>query len=296
MRIDLHTHSTASDGTESPAELVRTAVSAGLDVLAVTDHDTTAGWDVAFEARPPGLTIVPGVEFSCVHHDGDGRRISLHLLAYLVDRDDPAITAEWARLQDSRRVRGRTMVERLVADGYPITWQQVSDLAAGGSVGRPHIGRALVNVGVVPDVSTAFTQLLSSRQPYYVHKADTDVFDAIALIVGARGLPVFAHPLARRRGPVVTDETIAAMAQAGMVGIEVHHPDHDAEDTAHAAHLAADLGLLGTGSSDYHGTNKPTPIGARLTDPEVYEALVSLPAAVDPVGAARSAGRAPEVE
>ncbi|MGI8679488.1 MAG: PHP domain-containing protein [Jatrophihabitans sp.] len=294
MRIDLHTHSTASDGTQSPGDLVRTAAAAGLDVLALTDHDTTAGWDAAIAARPPGLTIVPGVEFSCVHHGEDGRRISLHLLAYLVDRDDPAITAEWARLRDSRRVRGRTMVDRLAADGYPITWEQVSDLADGGSVGRPHIGRALVDAGVVPDVSTAFAQLLSSRQRYYIRKADTDVFDAIALILAARGLPVFAHPLARRRGPVVADETIAAMARAGMVGLEVHHPDHDAQDTAHAARLAADLDLLATGSSDYHGTNKPTPIGARLTDPTVYEKLISLPAALAPIGdpnaAARSAG------
>src|ERR1700712_2662765 len=140
MRIDLHAHTTASDGTDSPAELVRAASAANLDVLAITDHDTTAGWDEAFAARPDGLTIVPGVEFSCVHHDPDGRRVSLHLLAYLVDRDNPAIRPEWARLRDSRRTRAETMVGRLVADGYPISWPQVLALAGEGAVGRPHIG------------------------------------------------------------------------------------------------------------------------------------------------------------
>lgn len=283
MRIDLHTHSTASDGTDTPAELVRAAAAAGMDVVAITDHDTTAGWDAALAAKPAGLAVVRGVEFSCVHHAADGRRVSLHLLAYLVDPSDPAIRAEWERLRASRVTRGRTMVERLAVDGYPITWQQVERLAAGGSVGRPHIGRALVEAGVVHDVETAFADLLGSRRPYYVRKADTDVFDAIRLVRAARGLPVFAHPLARRRGPVVDDDVIAAMAAAGMVGLEVHHPDHDADDTAHAARLAADLDLLGTGSSDFHGTNKPTPIGARLTDPAVYERMLAMPAALEPV-------------
>jgi predicted metal-dependent phosphoesterase TrpH len=284
MRIDLHTHSTASDGTDSPAELVAAAAAAGLDVVAITDHDSTAGWRDAFAARPPGLTIVPGVEFSCVHRDGDGRRISLHLLAYLVDPDNVAIQSEWQRLRDSRRVRGEAMVENLIADGYPITWEQVSSLAAGGSVGRPHIGRALVDSGVVADVDTAFRELLSSRQRYYVRKLDTDVFDAIRLVRAAGGLPVFAHPIARRRGPVVSDPTIADMAAAGLVGLEVDHPDHEPDDRAHAAALARDLDLIGTGSSDYHGTNKPTLIGARQTATEAYERLLALPTAIRPVG------------
>ncbi|MEO9138242.1 MAG: PHP domain-containing protein [Jatrophihabitans sp.] len=283
MRIDLHTHSSASDGTDPPAQLIRTAAEAGLDVVAITDHDTTAGWDEALAARPSGLTVIRGVEFSCVHREPDGRPISLHLLAYLVDPDDPEITAEWARLRASRLVRAETMVQRLVADGYPITWDRVRTLAAGGSVGRPHIGRALAEARVVPDVTTAFAELLSSRQSYYVRKADTDVFEALALITGAGGLPVFAHPLARRRGPVVSDDVIAAMTSAGLVGLEVDHPDHDATDAAHAAGLARDLGLLGTGSSDYHGTNKTTRIGARLTEPDVYAALIDRPAALSPV-------------
>jgi hypothetical protein len=284
VRIDLHAHSTASDGTDPPAGLVRAAAAAGLDVVAITDHDTTAGWAEAFAARPAGLTIVPGVEFSCVHHGPDGRRVSLHLLAYLADPDDAAIGAEWARLRESRRTRAQTMVTRLVADGYPISWPQVDALAAGGAVGRPHIGRALVESGVAPDVETAFAKLLSSRQPYYVRKVDTDVFEALRLVRAAGGLPVFAHPIAHRRGPVVDDAVVAAMADAGMIGLEVDHPDHDADDRAHAAALARELGLLGTGSSDYHGTNKRNRLGAELTHPEIYEQLLALPAARRPEG------------
>lgn len=284
MRIDLHTHSTASDGTDSPAELVQAAVAAGLDVIAITDHDTTAGWAEALAARPAGLTVVPGVEFSCVHREPDGRTISLHLLAYLVNPDEPAITAEWARLRAARLDRGERMVANLVAAGYPISWAQVSELAAGGSVGRPHIGRALVAAGVVPDVDTAFRELMSSRQPYYVRKPDTEVFTALRLIRDAGGVAVFAHPIARRRGPVVSDRTVADLAAAGLVGMEVDHPDYDPDDRAHAHGLAADLGLVGTGSSDYHGRNKTTGLGARLTDPAAYGQLLDRSTALRPVG------------
>jgi 3',5'-nucleoside bisphosphate phosphatase len=286
MRIDLHTHSAASDGTDSPAGLMRTAAAAGLDVVAITDHDTTAGWDEALAARPDALTVVPGVEFSCVHHPPEGRRVSLHLLAYLADPEDPAITAEWERLRHSRLTRAETMVRRFEEDGYPISWDGVLALAAGGTVGRPHIGRALVDAGVVPDVDTAFGDLLSSRRRYYERKADTDVFTAIRLVVAAGGIPVFAHPIAKRRGPVVDDDVVAAMAEAGLVGLEVDHPDHDADDRAHAAGLARDLGLVATGSSDYHGSNKTTPIGARTTDPEQFARLVDRPTARRPVGPA----------
>jgi predicted metal-dependent phosphoesterase TrpH len=283
MRIDLHAHSSASDGTDSPAELVRAAAAAGLDVVAITDHDTTAGWDEAFAACPPGLTVVPGVEFSAVHQGRDGRRVTLHLLGYCFDPADSALQETWRRLRESRRERGRAIVENLVADGYPITWEQVSRLVPSGSIGRPHIGRALVDAGVVPDLDTAFRGLLSSRQKYYVRKQDADVFEAIALIRAAGGIPVFAHPRATRRGPTVDDETVAAMAAAGLLGLEVDHPDHGPDDRAHAERLARDLDLLPTGSSDYHGRNKTTPLGACRTHPDVYDRLTSLPTAITPV-------------
>jgi 3',5'-nucleoside bisphosphate phosphatase len=283
VRIDLHAHSTASDGTDTPAQLVRAAAAAKLDVLAVTDHDTTRGWQEALAARPDGLTIVLGAEFSCMHVDDSGRRISLHVLGYLFDPDHAELRAARARLRDSRSGRGRLMVENLAADGYAVTWEQVSALAAGGAVGRPHIGRALVAAGAVPDVSTAFDRLLSSREKYYVRKEDLPVLDAVRMIRAAGGLPVFAHPLARRRGPVVDAGVVADMVDAGLVGLEVDHPDHDAADRAEAAGLARDLGLVATGSSDYHGSNKATPLGARLTNPAAYEQLLAIPAARRPV-------------
>ena len=272
--IDLHTHSTASDGTDSPADLVAIAAAAGVRVLAITDHDTTAGWAEALRARPDGMTLVPGTEFSCRYVAEDGRRISLHLLGYLFDPDDAPLRAERARLRETRLHRGRQMVDNMAADGIPISWEQVQLLAGGGPVGRPHLGRALVAAGVVPDVDSAFRDLLSSRRPYYVAKADTDVFAAIALVRAAGGVPVFAHPLARRRGPVVSAEVVAAMAAAGLVGMEVDHPDHDAADRAEAAALARELGLVPTGSSDYHGTNQPTPIAACTTAPAAFADLV----------------------
>lgn len=280
--IDLHTHSSASDGTDSPADLVATAVAAGITVLAITDHDTTGGWAEALAARPSGMTIVPGAEFSCRYVPAEGRRISLHLLGYLFDPDHPELRAERSRLRETRLHRARQMVENMAADGVPIQWEDVRRLAADGPVGRPHLGRALVDAGVVPDVDAAFRDLLSSRRPYYVPKADTDVFAAIALVRAAGGIPVFAHPLARRRGPVVSADVIAAMAAAGLVGLEVDHPDQAPDDRAEAAALARDLGLVGTGSSDYHGTNKTTPIAMCTTDPGAYEALLDRPTARRP--------------
>ena len=165
----------------------------------------------------------------------------------------------------------------------PITWEQVQELAGAGSVGRPHIGRALVAQGVVPDVNAAFAEHLSSRSKYYVPKADSDVFDTVALINAAGGLAVFAHPLARARGPVVGDEVITELAAAGLTGIEIDHPDQTDDDREHLRELATNLDLIGTGSSDYHGTNKSTRIGACTTDRSALEALLGHPTALDPV-------------
>jgi 3',5'-nucleoside bisphosphate phosphatase len=275
MRIDLHTHSSVSDGTETPAELMRTAKAAGLDVAALTDHDTTAGWAAAREARPAGLTVVPGMELSCRWFADDQPPISVHLLAYLFDPDSPAFSAERARLRDERLSRGERIVDALAADGYPVAWAEIVQASAGGVVGRPHVARALVRAGVVESVDAAFATLLHHRSPYYLAKADTDVRQGIALVRAAGGVPVFAHGLATKRGRVVGDEAVAGMAAAGLLGLEVDHPDHSDEERRHMRGLAAELGLLVTGSSDYHGTNKTTPIGACTTDPEQFEALVA---------------------
>jgi 3',5'-nucleoside bisphosphate phosphatase len=280
--IDLHTHSTASDGTDSPSELVRHAAAVGVGVLGITDHDTTAGWTEATAALPPGMTLVPGTEFSCAWYSGD-RRISLHLLGYLFDRDAPGLRAERARLREDRQRRGRAIVERMVADSVPVSWDRVAQLADTGVVGRPHIGRVLVENGVVGSVDEAFATLLNSASRYYVRKADTDVFDAIRLLRAAAGIPVFAHPRARRRGRVVADDVIAAMAAAGLVGIEVDHPDHSPEDRDQLRGLARELDLVMTGSSDYHGTNKRTPLAACTTDPAALAALLDRNTARRPI-------------
>ena len=275
MLIDLHTHSSVSDGTESPAELLATAHAAGLDVVALTDHDTTAGWSLAEKARPPGLTVVPGMELSCRWFPDDERPISVHLLGYLFDPDHPAFAGERARLRDERLERGERIVAALAAAGYPVVWERIVERSEGGVVGRPHIARALVEAGAAESVDHAFATLLHHRSPYYVTKADTDVREGIALVRAAGGVPVFAHGLATKRGRVVRDDAIAAMVDAGLLGLEVDHPDHDAEEREHMAGLAKELDLVATGSSDYHGTNKATPIAACTTDPDQFEAILA---------------------
>lgn len=266
MRIDLHCHSTASDGTDSPAELVRNAAAAGLDVVALTDHDTTRGYAEAIAALPEGLTLVTGAELSC-RIDG----VSMHLLAYLFDPAEPALFAERELVRDDRVPRAKGMVAKLNALGVPVTWEQVARIAGDGSVGRPHVATALVELGVVPTVSDAFTaDWLADGGRAYVEKHETDPFEAIRLVKGAGGVAVFAHPAASKRGRTVPESAIAEMAAAGLDGIEVDHMDHDEETRDRLRGLAKDLGLLVTGSSDYHGSRKTVELGAYTTDPEVY--------------------------
>ena len=285
--IDLHAHSTASDGTDSPAGLVRAAAAAGLDVVAITDHDTTIGWDDAVAALPPGLTLVRGAEFSCLSPTGrDGEpRCSVHLLGYLFDPQHPAIVAEQERLQVERVQRLHTMIGRMAADGYPVDVDGVfAHLPEGASAGRPHLARALVAAGVVGSVSEAFAELLHNDSPYYVPRADTLVETAVEMISAAGGGAVFAHPLARVRGTVIEPSVLVDLAGRGLAGIEVDHPNHVPDDRGLLRALAAEHGLLVTGSSDYHGTNKPTPLAEETTDPEVYAAIVDRATGVKPVG------------
>ncbi|MFI6209496.1 PHP domain-containing protein [Streptomyces sp. NPDC051041] len=266
MRIDLHTHSAASDGTDTPAELVLKAAAAGLDVVALTDHDTTRGHAEAVAALPAGLTLVTGAELSC-RVDG----VSMHMLAYLFDPEEPALLAERELVRDDRVPRAKSMVAKLNELGVPVTWEQVARIAGDGSVGRPHIASALVELGVVPTVGDAFTQdWLADGGRAFVEKHETDPFEAIRLIKGAGGVAVFAHPAAAKRGRTVPEPVIADMAAAGLDGIEVDHMDHDARTRDRLRGLARELGLLVTGSSDYHGSRKTCVLGEYTTDPEVY--------------------------
>ncbi|APE26428.1 MULTISPECIES: PHP domain-containing protein [Streptomyces] len=279
MRIDLHTHSTASDGTDSPAELVRNAAAAGLDVVALTDHDTTRGHAEAIEALPEGLTLVTGAELSC-RVDG----IGLHMLAYLFDPEEPALLAERELVRDDRVPRARAMVGKLQELGVPVTWEQVARIAGDGSVGRPHVAEALVELGVVPDVSGAFTpEWLADGGRAYVEKHELDPVDAIRLVKAAGGVTVFAHPLAVKRGQVLPEASIARLAEAGLDGIEVDHMDHDEATRARLRGLAKELGLLTTGSSDYHGSRKTCRLGDYTTDPEIYGEITRRAAGAFPV-------------
>ncbi|MBT2546158.1 PHP domain-containing protein [Streptomyces sp. ISL-44] len=266
MRIDLHTHSTASDGTDTPAELVRNAAGAGLDVVALTDHDTVGGYAQAIAALPAGLTLVTGAELSC-RLDGVG----LHMLAYLFDPEEPELARERELVRDDRTPRAQAMVGKLRALGVDVTWEQVARIAGDGSVGRPHIATALVELGVVPTVSDAFTpDWLADGGRAYAEKHELDPFDAIRLVKAAGGVTVFAHPAAVKRGECVPEAAIAELAAAGLDGIEVDHMDHDTDTRARLRGLAADLGLLTTGSSDYHGSRKTCRLGEYTTDPEIY--------------------------
>jgi 3',5'-nucleoside bisphosphate phosphatase len=283
-RIDLHCHSTASDGTLTPAELVCAGAAAGLDVMAITDHDTTGGWAPAAAARPDGLKLVRGAELSCRWRGPDMEwPIALHLLAYLFDPAEPLLAADLVRLRLDREQRAEKIVGKLRADGVPITWDEVRGYAAGGSVGRPHIAQALIRAGLVRTTNEAFaSRWLGAR--YFVPKADLDVFAAVKAVRAAGGVPVFAHPRATVRGRVVPDQLIAGLADAGLFGLEADHEDHSPEERAHVRALAGDLGLVVTGSSDFHGTHKTVTLGEFTTDPEAFEKIVSAATGVPVLG------------
>lgn len=276
MRIDLHTHSTASDGTDTPAELVVNAAAAGLDAVAITDHDTTSGWAAAVAALPPGLRLVRGAELSCLSPDGLGGTCSVHLLAYLYDPAAEAVVAEHARTRAERRSRLATIAGRMAADGFPVSAEALLEgLPEDATPGRPHIAMALVRAGVVSTVDEAFARFLNDRGRYYVPSSRTPVHQSIETIARAGGVTVLAHAFAHHRGPTVTAGAIKELAGIGLGGVEVDHPDHDGDARARLRALADDLGLIMTGSSDYHGTNKVNELGQETTAPEMLDALAA---------------------
>ena len=269
MLIDLHTHSTASDGTESPADLIASAAAAGVDVLAITDHDTAAGWpEAAAAAARHGVALVRGAELSCT-----AGGISVHLLGYLFDPEAPALVAESVAARVSRERRARRMVERLSED-YALDWEDVAHQSRGGAtIGRPHIADALVARGHVETRDEAFATILRTGSRYFVSHYATDALDAVRLLRAAGGVPVFAHPAASQRGWIVSEATIEQMADAGLLGLEVDHRDHDETARRRLRELAAALGLFVTGSSDYHGTGKLNRLAENTTSPETLATL-----------------------
>jgi len=281
VRIDLHTHSTASDGTQPPAEVVAAAARAGLDVVALTDHDTTAGWDeAAAAAREHGVTLVPGTEVSCSH-----RGISVHLLSFLQDPSAPGLLAEMGESRDSREHRARRMVDRIAADYPRLSWEAV--LAGAGpdaTIGRPHIADALVDAGYFALRDEVFAEVLRDGSRYHLGHYAPDPVTAVRLVREAGGVPVFAHPLAAARGRVVGDDVIEEMVRAGLGGLEVDHRDHDEAAREHLRALARRWDLVVTGSSDYHGDGKQNLLGENTTEPEQLERILAQATGSSPVG------------
>lgn len=276
LRIDPHAHTLYSDGTDTPGELMWAAQAARLGVVGITDHDTVDGWAEAEAAVPEtGVSLLRGMELSC---SADG--ISVHLLGYLFDPHNPALQAELKLIASSRQNRARQIVHNVSAD-YPITWEDVLEQAGdAATIGRPHIADALVACGAFSSRNACFDEVLHSRGPYYVPYHAPDPVAAVKLILGAGGVPVLAHPRAAKRGRVLPAKVIHRMAAAGLVGIEVFHRDHNAEQREQALHLAAELDLLVTGGSDYHGTGKDNELGENTLDPLVlaeYERRGTLP-------------------
>ena len=285
MRIDLHTHSNRSDGTESPADLVKRALSEGLDVLGLTDHDTTEGWDEAVDAaESTGLRLVRGIEVSCVFA-GYG----VHLLAYLPDPTYPPLARELQRVLDGRNSRLPATLERLRALGIDIDVHDVRRVAGEtAAMGRPHVADALVELGVVRDRNEAFNTYLGPQGPAYVHRYAADLEDMIGTVADAGGVTVLAHPWASRHDHSALDaEGIAGLRDVGLSGLEVDHEDHDPATRAALRAVARDLGLVVTGSSDYHGLGKVDhDLGCNTTAPDQLDRLLDLAA-----GAAEASGR-----
>lgn len=274
MRIDLHTHSVTSDGTDTPAELVRAAAAAGLDVVGLTDHDTFDGIaEAAAEAAVAGVRLVAGVEWS-TQLDGQ----SVHLLGYGCDQLDDAVLTELERVRSGRLGRIPEMSRRLTALGVPVSVPEVQEMAGeAASVGRPHFADVMVAKGYVADRAEAFTLYLADDGPAFVARYATPLTGAIRLIHAAGGVAVLAHPWGRGREHVLGPDVLRRLtAEYALDGIEVWHEDHDAHARAELARLAGELGLIPTGSSDYHGSGKRGhPLGVNLTPPESLDELTS---------------------
>jgi len=271
--IDLHTHTTVSDGTDSPAQLVNKALAQGLDTLAITDHDAIAGWSSAVQTLRGSLKLVLGAEISCLTESG----VSVHVLGLLFDGTNSALLEALENTRDERLPRMRKMIELMQADGIDIS---IADVEAAmppkATMGRPHLADALVAKKIVQSRDEAFFELLNNESKYYVaHLAPTPV-DAIKLIRAAGGVAVIAHPFASLRGQILESSDFIDLKTAGLNGIEVNHRDQSNEERLSLLSIASDLDLVITGSSDYHGTGKLNSLGENVTDPAQWERLEAM--------------------
>ena len=268
---DLHTHSTVSDGTEAPAVLMAQAAAAGLWGIALTDHDSTSGWAEAAAAVPAtGVALIPGMELST--REGF---MSVHMLAYLIDPSDERLLAETTRIRESRVSRAEEIVRRIGRD-YDLSWDDVlAQTVEGTTIGRPHIADALVARGHVSTRSAAFAGILHPRAGYAQPHYAPDPLTGVRLIRAAGGVPVLAHPGTRGAERVIPPDRLARLADAGLFGLEVDHPENRADAKPRLRALAREHGLEITGSSDYHGAGKPNRLAECTTPSAVVERLIA---------------------
>jgi predicted metal-dependent phosphoesterase TrpH len=270
--IDLHTHTNCSDGTDSPRELVNKAIVQGLEVLGITDHDTTSGWAEATESLRGSLKLALGSEISCLTNDG----VSVHMLGLLFDPEHEEMQRVLEETRDGRLPRMRKMIEKMRAEGIDISIQDVElAMPKGATMGRPHLADALVAKKIVKSRDEAFTNLLHNESRFYVSHAAPTPIEAIALIRRAGGVAVIAHPFSSHRGEILTPEDFSELVAAGLNGIEVDHRDQNPDERALLRTIAQELDLVITGSSDYHGTGKLNSLAENHTRREQWEKLES---------------------
>lgn len=276
MRIDLHTHSSVSDGTDDPRTLVLHAAEAGLDVVGLTDHDTAEGWsEAAAEAADVGITLVRGMEISTALGPA-----SVHLLAYLPDPTHPPLAAALDKILDGRNSRVPAICAKLQELGYEVTEDDVRRrAAAAAATGRPHVADVMVAAGMVANRDEAFERFLNPGRAAYVNRYAVPLIEAISLVTAAGGVSVIAHPWGRGKSAVLPEATLAGLRDLGLVGIEVDHQDHPPEAREKLRAIARNLDLVVTGSSDHHGTGKINhDLGCNTTSPDEYERLLDLAA------------------
>ena len=268
--IDLHTHSNFSDGTDTPTRLINKAHAAGLTGIALTDHDTTAGWQEAIDHLRPGLSLILGAEISCQTQDG----ISVHMLGLLFDPNNQELATMMGQTRDNRIGRMAKIIARLNAAEYEITMEDVeAQLSDGATLGRPHLADALVAKGYMRSRDQVFAEILHNDSPFYVSHYSPTPEVAIAHIKAAGGVAVIAHAMSSLRGRVVSVDSFESYVDAGLDGIEVFHRDHTLPNRELLASIADEYGLVKTGSSDYHGNGKLNQLAEFHTDPEEFAKL-----------------------
>jgi len=270
--IDLHTHTSYSDGTDTPAQLINKALAAGISIIGLTDHDSISGWQEATDALRTGISLVPGAEISCQTPDG----ISVHILGLLFDSNNSELMNTLEKTRENRHGRMEKIIARINEAGIDITMDDVLEqLSDGATLGRPHLADALVKKGIVASRDEAFTQMLHNNSKYYVSHYSPTPEAAIKLIKAAGGVSVIAHPMASHRGRTISLDTFGSIIQAGLDGIEVDHRDHSPDEKSQLIKLANESNLVMTGASDYHGNGKLNTLGEYTTKPEQWEKLES---------------------